>query len=120
MAKDDMEVIMYKILTYLYECMKHDKTAKLEDFSWNCKLFNIPQSYWCEIIAVLSRKGYIVGFSVIDNTKDAPQIQTNRPFKITFEGVEFLSENSRMKKAKEFCEETFLITLSAVLGVIIK
>ena len=31
MAKDDMKVIMYKILRYLYECMKHDKKAELEE-----------------------------------------------------------------------------------------
>ena len=33
MAKDDMEVIMYKILKYLYECMKKDISPQLEDFS---------------------------------------------------------------------------------------
>lgn len=29
MAKDDMEVIMYKILKYLYECMKKDIDPQL-------------------------------------------------------------------------------------------
>ena len=42
MAKDDMRVIMYKILKYLYECMKHDKEAELEDFAWESRLFSIP------------------------------------------------------------------------------
>ena len=48
MAKDDMEVIMYKILKYLYECMKKDIDPQMEDFSWNSKLFRIPQNYWCQ------------------------------------------------------------------------
>lgn len=87
MAKDDMEVIMYKILKYLYECMKKDIDPQMEDFSWNSKLFRIPQNYWCKIIVTLVRKGYITGFKIIDNTKDAPTIQTDRPFEITFEGV---------------------------------
>ena len=55
MAKDDMEVIMYKILKYLYECMKKDISPQLEDFSWDSKLFHIPQNYWCKIIVTLVR-----------------------------------------------------------------
>ena len=31
MAKNDMKVIMYKILRYLYECMKTGKTPSLAD-----------------------------------------------------------------------------------------
>lgn len=120
MAKDDMKVIMYKILRYLYECMKHDKKAELEDFAWESKLFSIPQNYWCEVIAILVKQGYIVGFRIIDYTKDAPQIQTERPFKINYEGVEFLEENSGMQKAKEFCSEKFNVILSAVIGVMIQ
>lgn len=119
MAKDDMEVIMYKILKYLYECMKKDVKPQLEDFSWNSKLFQIPQSYWRKIIMTLVEKGYIAGFKVIGNTKDAPTIQTEKTPEITFEGVQFLEENSRMQKAKEYCAETFSVILSAVLGVIV-
>lgn len=119
MAKDDMEVIMYKILKYLYECMKKDINPQLEDFSWDSKLFRIPQNYWCKIIVILVRKDYITGFKIIDNTKDASTIQADRPFEITFEGVQFLEENSRMQKAKEYCAETFNVILSAVLGVIV-
>ena len=83
MAKDDMEVIMYKILKYLYECMKKDISPQLEDFSWDSKLFHIPQNYWCKIIVTLVRKGYITGFKIIDNTKDVPTIQTDRPVSYT-------------------------------------
>ena len=119
MAKDDMRVIMYKILKYLYECMKHDKEAELEDFAWESRLFSIPQGYWCEIIANLVKQGYIEGFEIINKTKDAPQIQIDRPFKITYAGVEFLEENSGMQKAKEFCSEKFNVILSAVIGAII-
>ena len=30
MAKDDMHVIIYKLLSYLYECMKKDKAVDEE------------------------------------------------------------------------------------------
>lgn len=119
MAKNDMEVIMYKILKYLYECLKNDKEAKIEEFAWHSKLFDIPQGYWIEIIITLVKRGYITGFKIIDKTKGPTVLDTDRPFKITFEGVEFLNENNRMKKAKEYCGEAFNVILSAVLGVII-
>ena len=45
MASNDMQVLMYKILKYLYECMKLGKEARLEDFSYNSKLFDIPKNY---------------------------------------------------------------------------
>lgn len=119
MAKNDMEVIMYKILKYLYECMKSGKKAELKDFGWNSKLFNIPQEYWCDVIVILTTKGYIQGFDVIGGTKDGAQIQTKPPFKVTFEGRRFLEENSRMQVAKEYCSEAFNVLLSGVLGKII-
>lgn len=46
MASNDMQVLMYKILKYLYECMKNGIEPKLEDFSWDSKLMDVPQSYW--------------------------------------------------------------------------
>ena len=55
MAKNDMEVIMYKILRYLYECMKLGVEPELEQFAWNSKLFDIPQSYWNKPANVESR-----------------------------------------------------------------
>ena len=122
MASNDMQVLMYKILKYLYECMKNGIEPKLEDFSWDSKLMDVPQSYWVEIIAILVEDGYIDGFSVMRNkVKDVKlHIQTNRPYRITYKGVCFLDENSGMKKEKEFLSSTFPVILSSVLGVIIQ
>lgn len=119
MAKDDFHVIAYKILRYLYECMKHDKPIQLNQFAWKCEMFDIPRNYWLEIIAVLVKEGYMIGFDIIENTKDAPRINVQEPFKITHKGIDFLEENSRMKKAAEFAGEVFIATLSSIIGVII-
>lgn len=121
MASNDMEVIMYKILKYLYECMKNGKRAKLEDFAWDSKMMEVPKEYWLEIVSVLVEKGYIEGFIVRRNkTKDVGlYVQTDPPFKITYEGVCFLNDNSGMKRAKEFCADAFNVLLSSVIGAII-
>lgn len=121
MASNDMQVLMYKILKYLYECMKLGKEARLEDFSYNSKLFNIPKNYWLEIIYTLVTHGYIKGFKVYENKyKDVKlYIEYDPPFKITYEGVIFLEENSGMKKASEFVKDSFNVVLSSLLGVIL-
>ena len=98
--------------------MKHDVTPDLKKYGWHSDLMDIPQQYWCKIIRILTDKGLIVGFSVL-TTKDSVQIQAKPPIEITYEGREFLRENSGMKKAKAFCGETFEILLSAAIGIII-
>lgn len=117
MAKDDMEVIMYKILRYLYECMKRDVTPDLQKYGWHSDLLDIPKQYWCKIIRILVKKDLVTGFSVF-TTKDGVLIQTEPPIEITYEGREFLRENSGMKKAKTFCGEAFEVLLSAAVGII--
>ena len=117
-ASDDMEVVMYKILRYLYECMKKDVEPDLQKYGWHSQLLNVPQQYWCKIIRILVEKNLIIGF-VILSTKDGVQIQTKPPIEITYEGREFLRENSGMQKAKDVCGETFEVLLSAALGIIV-
>ncbi len=43
MASDDMEVIIYKILQYLYSSVKAGKIVCIEDVAWKCKLFDITR-----------------------------------------------------------------------------
>lgn len=118
MAQNDMEVIMYKILRYLYECMKQDITPDLQKYGWHSELIDIPQQYWCKIIRILVEKGLVTGFTILA-TKDGIQIQTKPPIEITYEGREFLRENSGMKKAAEFCGKAFEVLLSSAVGIII-
>ena len=46
MAKNDYFVIVYKILSYLYECMKAGKEPAQEDIACDSQLFHISQRYW--------------------------------------------------------------------------
>lgn len=118
MAKDDMEVVMYKILEYLYACTKHDKKPELTKYGWSSELLDINKAYWCKVIATLARMGMIEGFSIV-STKDGVHIQVEPPVSITYEGTLFLKENSGMQRAKEFCKDTFPTLLSSALGLIV-
>jgi len=62
MAQNDMEIIVYKILNYLYECMKAGKHPRLEDMGSTCQMFRIPQEYWNQVMEELIDCGYVKGF----------------------------------------------------------
>lgn len=118
MAQNDMEVIMYKILKYLYECMKTGRVPDLAEYGWESKLFHIPKSYWSSIICELANMGFIRGF-LIRKTKDGTIISELEPASITYAGREFLRENNGMQKAKDFAGEAFEVLLSSILGIVI-
>lgn len=117
MAKDDMDVIIYKILRYLYDCMKVGKAPTLEDMCCNSKLFNIPQTYWNHIIYELITSGYIRGF-IYRYTKDGICITMTDSVAITLDGVHFLEENKRMNKVKEFLGKSFEVVLETVIAIL--
>ena len=101
MASDDMHVVMYKILAYLYACMKSGERVDVRRISHDSPLIGcIPEIYWTRIVQQLVSRGYVAGMSVrmFDNE---PQILMDDPY-VTMDGVEFLMENSMMSKAKQF------------------
>ncbi|MBQ7564619.1 MAG: YjcQ family protein [Lachnospiraceae bacterium] len=103
MTKDDFFVIAYKILAYLYACLKAGEDPKLEEIS-DSRL-NIPERYWYSIITMLYREGYIEGMKEI-NTVWMPETyySFDRPT-ITVKGIEYLEDNSMMKKARDALKE---------------
>lgn len=106
MAYNDMEVIMYKILKYLYECMKNGATPREEDYTYSSKMIHIPEKYWNQIIEELQSCGYVKGFYSL-NTKDGIQMQPTDSARITFKGQQFLKENGSMHEVKEFLGRAF-------------
>lgn len=98
MAHDDMHVIMYKILSYLYECMKRGVDANPSNISF--EVLGINQRYWTSVMKELIDRKYVKGYvvSYVDNgvvlTPDNPSV--------TMAGVEFLMDNSLMSKARDF------------------
>lgn len=114
MSNNDMEVIMYKILRYLYECMKKDVAPTKTDLIRDCDLTAIPENYWIQIILELIDNEFVKGIHAT-STKDGIFIQINSNVRITFKGVQFLEENSRMKKVKDFLGRTYEIALSQAI-----
>jgi hypothetical protein len=99
MAKNDYFVIVYRLLKYLYGCLKESKQPDREVL--DAAYFGIGQDYWEYIIRTLYKEGYIEGIVLV------PLIGQTEPgikfvnIRITPSGIQYLSENSMFKKVKE-------------------
>ncbi len=84
--------IIYKILRMLEESLDYDEFDKS---LFNPELLGISENRLNAILKMLQESGYITG---ILYRSGLPGIKLNRPA-ITLKGLEYLEENSAMKKA---------------------
>lgn len=122
MSADDQEVIIYKILEFIYEAQKRGKQLRVEDIYCKNKLFSIPYAYWLSIMEEIIDNGFVKGLRIErwkTGNPDSPfhtEVLEVGSIALTIKGREFLIENSRMTKAKEFAGESFQSLLTAVVS----
>lgn len=97
MAKNDYFVIVYRILKYLYSKFMEGEDAELDVFGPDA--LKINNGYWTNVIESMLKDGYIEGVVVIPRLGGAPDVRVDN-IRITSKGIEYLQENSMMKKAK--------------------
>lgn len=106
MAKDDYFVLAYKILAHLYACLKQGEQPDSEYLNYGTKAFPIGESYWNYIIQHLYEDGLVEGIHLIPMMGNTGYgIKGMRDIQITPRGIEYLSENSMMEKAKRTLKE---------------
>lgn len=100
MAKNDYFSIVYKLLAILYDNLKDGVKTDLKAIINDNRTFPIDQTYWIAVFEDLVEKGYIKGVTVVPVVGDGRRIQETREgIRITIDGVEYLENNSAMKKA---------------------
>jgi len=103
MEKNDYFVIIYRILAYLYACLKEDAAVDFGYLSANTKAFPVGERYWNYIFQTLLEEGYIRGVSIVPVAGCADTgVKLRADLRITPKGIEYLQENSMMAKAKDF------------------
>lgn len=115
MAKDDYHVIIYKILKYLYQCLKKGVPVEEKKLGYEIdkesvylELIDqaISKTYWNYILLHLQDDGFIEGivFVQLDNYKyKYPAKLTN--CMITPLGIEYLTDNSLIQRVKRTLED---------------
>ena len=101
MPKDDYFAIVYKILEYLYACMRNGQPIDIEDIRWDSKAIGINEAYWCDIIRNMYAEGYVRGVEIINTIGEAKPSVRFSNLEITQKGIEFLQDNSKMQKASK-------------------
>ena len=98
MPKDDYFKIVYVILTELYHCKKKNENIDLRNIS--SARFQIPEGYLLDILSDMREEGYVKGFEIL-NSKTGRYIMSLEDITITMQGIEYLQDNSKMKKVAE-------------------
>lgn len=105
MARDDYFIVVYKILMYLYNCIKSGENPDIYNVL-TAESYGISESYFDYIIYEMASGGYIRGVSVFNVLgRQAPCVKLTSGVVITPKGIEYLQENSAIEKAKRFLKE---------------
>ena len=103
MAKDDYYVLVAKILVYLYKKYKQNDVD--EDYiAPMTKDFPVKEEQLMETIAMLIGQGYVKGKYVKSWGGDIVMIDYHS-LKITPAGIDYLQDNSKIRKICETLEE---------------
>lgn len=105
MAKDDYFVIVYQILSYLYQCLKKGEAVDPAALMPESKLFRINEGYWKYILVNMTEQGFIKGISMTRVWGGDVAIQNLEGAVITPAGIEYLCDNSMMNKVKDFIKD---------------
>ena len=102
MAKNDYYVIVYQILSYLYQRLKKGEDVDPRQISVDSDFFHINKRYWNYIMVNLYRQGFVDGIVLIEMDNAETTVARLECCQITPLGIEFLTENSTLKKAEKF------------------
>lgn len=102
MPQDDYGKVLFMILYGLYDDLKNGKPANLDDIS--PATLGVNESYWLSIVEEALEDGFVKG-PTIRQTKFGRIVGGLEGMTITRKGVDFLKENSQMKKVYEMLKE---------------
>lgn len=93
--------IIYKILRYLEKSMDFEErdTAPI-----TADALGVSQERWLELMVMLSENGYISGVAIKRYVRSLPQVSNLADIRITLKGLEYLQENSLMRKAEKLAQ----------------
>ena len=101
MSKDDYFVLAYKLLAYLYDCLKSGERPDMEYLNYDTKAFPIHEAYWHYLLTNLYKDGYIEGIALVAiPCRENKGVKILSNLQITPKGIEYLQENSTMQKVK--------------------
>ena len=101
MSQDDYFVVVYKVLAYLYDCLKSDKEP---DENAIRSIAGVSDNYFTTIVEDMVSHDLAKGLAPYRFEGGISGVTFGNP-RITMEGVQYLQENSMMKKVAKFLKD---------------
>ena len=110
MAKNDYYTVVYYVLSYLYECLKVGQKPKREILDLSTYPERISDAYLIYIYKNLINDKYLDGITFVslprlEIDKNVEYFKNYEDAVITPKGIEFLQENSLMRKAYDIVKD---------------
>ena len=107
MAKDDYDVIVYRVLVYLYGCMKREIMYEDATFQASVRKNVESDEYFADVLRMMQAEGLIEGLVF---TKawggDVIMVSPFKDAKITPHGIRYLKDNAKMKLVGDALKES--------------
>lgn len=105
MAKDDYDVIVYKVLVYYYACLKREIIFEKKVFE-ETVVKGINQSYFNTVLYFMKEEGLITGLTFTNAWGgEHILISSLNDAEIAPDGIHYLKDNSKMKAVGEHLKE---------------
>ena len=99
MAKDDYQVIVFRILKYLYQQLKKGEPVEAEMLGHDSKTCKVNEIYWRYIITSMQEEGLIRGLEIAQDQVDAESLEDQLGnIQITPKGIDMLSDSGVAEK----------------------
>lgn len=112
MSYDDFDVIVYKVLKYVYACMKQGVQPSLEKAQEIAKCNDV---YWSHVVRSMVDSGYIQGVRFQQYLDQPPVPFARNTLGISQQGARYLEENSKMHEVSQFLGSAFEKVLEAAI-----
>lgn len=115
MAKDDYDVIVFKVLLYYYAVLKRKILFEKVTFEKGIGINDISEEYFVEVLLMMQDDGFIKNI-VVKKAWGGDYILLSDfdDIKITSKGIDYLKENAKMQKIKEKALEIVDLTSKLV------
>jgi hypothetical protein len=119
MAKDDYDVVLFKVLVYLYSVFRRKAPFIEEGFFHAVGNDCLPDGYLEDVLHLMSDEGLIKGAGFVKVWGEEYLLYTPlSDLEITHEGIQYLKENSVMEKLKNYFLEHPGVITSMIIKVL--
>lgn len=114
MAFDDFDVIVYKVLSYIYACLRKGVYPNLDKAQ---EIARCNDVYWKSVIRSMCDDGYLIGICFKEYLdKGLTPMASPKELGISQKGARYLKENSKMAEVKKHLGAAFEKMLEAAIA----